>query len=85
MVIEISFFNFIHFTSMLKTACLLLLIEDNKMHVPGLDCAVVSSSAGTEAEPYILKLENVMNLSICTEYKHETYSLSKLQPKYNTR
>lgn len=26
------------------------------MHVPGLDCAVVSSSAGTEAEPYILKL-----------------------------
>jgi hypothetical protein len=58
---------------MLKTACLLLLIEDDKMHVPGLDCAVVSSSAGTEAEPHILKLRNMMNLPFCTEYKHETF------------
>ena len=70
---------------MLKTACLLLLIEDDKMHVPGLDCAVVSTSAGTEVEPYILKLGNVMNLPFCTAYKHETYSLSRLQSKYNTR
>jgi len=70
---------------MLKTACLLLLMEDDKMHVPGLDCAAVSSSAGTEAELYILKLGNMMNLPICTEYKHETYSLSRLKSKYNTR
>jgi len=55
------------------------------MHVPGLDCAAVSSSAGTEAELYILKLGNMMNLPICTEYKHETYSLSRLKSKYNTR
>jgi hypothetical protein len=57
---------------MLKTACLLLLIEDDKMHVPGLDCEVVSSSAGTEADPYILKLGNTTNLPISTENKHET-------------
>jgi hypothetical protein len=73
------------FTSLLKTACLLLLIEDDKMHVPVLDCAVVSSSAGTEAEPYILKLGNMMNLPFCTEYKNDTYILSRLQSKYNTR
>lgn len=41
---------------MLKTACLLLLVVDDKMYVPGLDCAVVSTSAGKEAEPHILKL-----------------------------
>jgi hypothetical protein len=70
---------------MLKTARLLLLIEDDKTHVPCLDCATVSSSAGTEAEPYILKLGNMMNLPICTEFKHETYSLSRLKSKYNTR
>lgn len=60
---------------MLKTGCLLLLIVDDKMHVPGLDCAVVSTSAGKEAEPYILKLGRMMNLRFCTEYKHETYEV----------
>jgi hypothetical protein len=70
---------------MLKTACQLLLTEDDKMHVPGLDCAAVSSSAGTETEPYILKLGNMMNLPICTEFKYETYSVSRLKSKYNAR
>lgn len=74
-----------HFTSMLKTVCLLLLIEDDKVHVPGLDCAVVSSGTGKEAEPYFLKLGHMKNLPVCIEYRHETYSLSKLQSKYYTR
>ena len=77
--------HLIHFTSMLKTVCLLLLIEDDKVHVPGLDCAVVSSSTGTEAEPYFLKLGHMMTVPVCIEYRHETYSLSKLQSKCYTR